>query len=489
MDFPAVNVTMFCHLFYMLRDNFIQKPDAVVEKYTAEECESYTMFKSAYSSAGYNGTTFGTGAMSSLLNYMAMQYMANLELHAKQSMDLLTRRLVIASLLKNNKQLPRHLQHTPSPSGRLHGSNNGVNRRLKHAHQHKVLEWTQRSGNVSRKEAKKRADDLVAHLHNPKVLCDASDMANYGHNKHEVTTLEQQIQLIYSLNKRVEEAGGNPVSLVPLFSSRAKHIRIDSIGLCELLIARERHLVDERCTMGCSFCRGVLAREAQHVVGQQQRQDWWLQRFKRPAPNRQAFQKERDELWRKLFKIPDHLFHGPQRADVLPGTAYFNSMITTDGVSAAIVTFKWQRTYTTTGGDKYARKFKASAKATSRFFAAFGDELARLNNEDALAAAELEATYAAEHVGTVAAQEHEAAAHPGNTVAAESAPAPEPASAASTAARRKADKRRNYRHRRAARKKAALENPPPTAPKVVERTYAAAFASACEDVVATSDAG
>ncbi|KAJ2321147.1 hypothetical protein GGI00_006109, partial [Coemansia sp. RSA 2681] len=391
-------------------------------------------FKSTYSSNGYEGTTFGTGAMSQLLHYMATQYIVNLELHVKSSMDLLTRRLVIASLLKNNKQLPHHLQHAPSPSGRLHGGNNKANRQLKHAHRRKVLEWTRKSGNISCKEAKKRADDLVAHLHNPKVLCNASDMANYGHNKSDFTTLEQQIQLIYSLNKHVEEAGGSPVSLVPLLSSRAKHIRIDSIGLNELLIARERHLVDERCMMGCSFCRGVLAREAQHVVGQQQRQNWWLQRFKRPAPNTQAFQRERDELWRKLFKIPDHLFHGPQRADVLPGTAYFNSMITTDGVSASIVTFKWRRTYITTGGDKYARKFKASAKAMSRFFAAFGDEITRLNNEDALAAAELEATYAAEHVGTVAAQEHEATAHPGNTVAAESAPAPEPASADSTAA-------------------------------------------------------
>ncbi|KAJ2330048.1 hypothetical protein GGI00_003811, partial [Coemansia sp. RSA 2681] len=164
-------------------------------------------------------------------------------------------------------------------------------------------------------------------------------------------------------------------------------------------------------------------------------------------------------------------------------------MITTDGVSVSIVTFKWQRTYTTTDKDKYVRKFKASAKATSRFFAAFGDKLARLNNEDALAAAELKAAYAAEHGGTVTAQEHEAASHPGNTVEAESAPAPEPASADSTAARRKADKRRNYRHRRAARKKAALENPLPTVPKVVKCTYAAAFASACEDVVAMSDAG
>ncbi|KAJ2613372.1 hypothetical protein GGF44_006040, partial [Coemansia sp. RSA 1694] len=168
MAFPSVNVTMFHHLFYMLRDNFIQKPDAVVETYTAEECKSHTMFKSAYSSDGYNGTTFGTGAMTSLLNYMAKQYIANLELHAKQSMDLLTCRLVIASLLKNNKPLPRHLQHAPSPSGRLHGGNNKANRRLKHAHRRKVLEWTRRSGNVSRKEAKKRADDLVAHLHNPK---------------------------------------------------------------------------------------------------------------------------------------------------------------------------------------------------------------------------------------------------------------------------------------------------------------------------------
>ncbi|KAJ1669210.1 hypothetical protein GGF38_002428 [Coemansia sp. RSA 25] len=43
MVFPAVNVTMFCHLFYMLQDNFIQKLDAVVEKYTAEERESYAM--------------------------------------------------------------------------------------------------------------------------------------------------------------------------------------------------------------------------------------------------------------------------------------------------------------------------------------------------------------------------------------------------------------------------------------------------------------
>ncbi|KAJ2433815.1 hypothetical protein GGF42_009327, partial [Coemansia sp. RSA 2424] len=191
--------------------------------------------------------------MSQLLHYLATQYMANLELHVKSSMDLLTRRLVIASLLKNNKPLPRHLQHAPSPSGRLHGGNNKANRRLKHAHRHKVLEWTRRSGNVSRKEAKKRADDLVAHLHNPNAACDAGDMANYGHNKHEVTTLEQQIQLIYTLNKRVEEAGGSPVSLVPLFSSRAKHIRIDSIGLCDLLIAREQHLVDKRCTAGCSF--------------------------------------------------------------------------------------------------------------------------------------------------------------------------------------------------------------------------------------------
>ncbi|KAJ2506621.1 hypothetical protein IWW47_001498, partial [Coemansia sp. RSA 2052] len=384
-------------------------------------------------------------------------YMANLELHAKQSMDLLTCRLVIASLLKNNKQLPRHLQHAPSPSGRLHGSNNKANRRLKHAHRRKVLEWTRRSGNVSRKEAKKRADDLVAHLHNPKVLCDASDMANYGHDKSKFTMLESRIQFIYCLNQRVEEAGGSPVSLVPLFSSRAKHIRIDSVGLYELLLAWERHLVDKR----------------------------------------QAFQKERDELWQKLFKIPKYLFHGPQRADVLPGMAYFNSMITTDGVSASIVTCKWRRTYTTTGSDKYIRKFKASANVTSRFFAAFGDELARLNNEDALAAAELEAAYSEEHGGTVAAQEHEAAAHPGNTVdarqtgivAAESVPAPEPASTNSMAARRKADKRRNYRHRQAARKKAALKNPPPPVPKVVERTYAAAFASACEDVVATSDAG
>ncbi|KAJ2631752.1 hypothetical protein GGF44_003903, partial [Coemansia sp. RSA 1694] len=489
MVFPSVNVTMFCHLFCMLRDNFIQKPDAVVEKYTAEECKSYTLqvlFKSAYSSNGYEGTTFGTGSLASPLLYMAKQYVANLELHVKSSMVLLTHRLVFTDLLKNNKQLPRHLQHAPSPSSWLHGGNNKANRRLKHAHWRKVLEWTRKSGNVSRKEAKKRADDLAAHLRNLNAVCNASDMANYGHNIKAYTTLEQQIQLIYSLNKRVEEAGGSPVLLVPLFSSRAKHIWIDSIGLCDLLLAREQHLVDKRCTMGCSFCMGVLAREAQHVVGQQQRQDWWLQRFKRPAPNRQALQKERDELWRKLFKIPKYLFHGPQRADVLPGTAYFNSMITTDGVSASIVTFKWRRTFTTTGGNKYARKFKASAKATSRFFAAFGDELARLNNKDALAAAELEAAYAAEHSGTVAAQEHEAASHPGNIVDACQAGivAAEPAPV-----RRKTIKRRNYRHRRAAQKKAALENPPPPAPKVVECTYAATFASACEDVVATSDAG
>ncbi|KAJ2330047.1 hypothetical protein GGI00_003810 [Coemansia sp. RSA 2681] len=279
MVFPTVNVTMFHHLFYMLRDNFIQKPDAVVEKYTAE-CKSYTMFKSAYSSDGYNGTTFGTGAMSQLLHYLATQYMANLELHVKSSMDLLTCQLVIASLLKNNKQLPRHLQHAPSPSSRLHGGNNKANRQLKHAHRRKVLEWTWRSGNVSRKEAKKRADDLVAHLCNLNAACDAGDMANYGHNKSKLTTLESQIQFIYHLNKRVEEVGGSPISLVPLFSSRAKHIRIDLVGLCELLIARERHLVDERCTMGCGFCRDVLAREAPLIVGQQQRQAWWLQRFK-----------------------------------------------------------------------------------------------------------------------------------------------------------------------------------------------------------------
>ncbi|KAJ2439726.1 hypothetical protein GGF42_007859, partial [Coemansia sp. RSA 2424] len=114
---------------------------------------------------------------------MAKQYIANLELHAKQSMDLLTRRLVIASLFKNNKPLPRHLQHTPSSSGRFHGGNNKASCRLKHAHRRKVLEWTRKSGNVSRKEAKKRADDLVTHLRNPNAACDAGDMANYGHDK------------------------------------------------------------------------------------------------------------------------------------------------------------------------------------------------------------------------------------------------------------------------------------------------------------------
>ncbi|KAJ1661766.1 hypothetical protein IWW47_004758, partial [Coemansia sp. RSA 2052] len=93
---------------------------------------------------------------------------------------------------------------------------------------------------------------------------------------------------------------------------------------------------------------------------------------------------------------------------------------------------------------------------------------------------------AAEHSGTVAAQEHEAAAHPGNTVDARQAGI---VAAESAPARRKTIKRRSYRHRWAARKKAAVENLPTPAPKVVEHIYAAAFASACEDVVATNDAG
>ncbi|KAJ2567167.1 hypothetical protein GGH95_004431, partial [Coemansia sp. RSA 1836] len=43
MAFPSVGVTMFSHLFCMLRDNVDWETSTAVKTYTAEECESYTL--------------------------------------------------------------------------------------------------------------------------------------------------------------------------------------------------------------------------------------------------------------------------------------------------------------------------------------------------------------------------------------------------------------------------------------------------------------
>ncbi|KAJ2875938.1 hypothetical protein H4R27_006377, partial [Coemansia aciculifera] len=125
------------------------------------------------------------------------------------------------------------------------------------------------------------------------------------------TTTELKLRAIFDLNAKLRKANKGTVSLLPLYSLAAKYITLDTTGLFDLLKERERHKQYRKTKKGCERCKDC-------------------EPFKRSETNVDRFLWQRMGHWLKYFAIPDHLLLAKDK-EAVPGRAYFNSMIMTDG--------------------------------------------------------------------------------------------------------------------------------------------------------------
>ncbi|KAJ2584323.1 hypothetical protein GGH95_000466, partial [Coemansia sp. RSA 1836] len=156
---------------------------------------------------------------------------------------------------------------------------------------------------IGNSAAKKCARGVYKKLVDPTRGCDRADWVRFGAPLQNIKSVEDKLFSIFSFNHLVEELGGKPVRLAPLYSARAKYITMDSAGLYELLREHKR-----------------LPDNVKKI---------------------QEFHKRRLTHWRRLFRIRKGLLH-LDGMDIVANKSYFNLMVNTDGVGASLVLYKWK---------------------------------------------------------------------------------------------------------------------------------------------------
>ncbi|KAJ2500346.1 hypothetical protein IWW47_003239 [Coemansia sp. RSA 2052] len=103
-----------------------------------------------------------------------------------------------------------------------------------------IVLWLTKVEGIGNSAAKKCARGVYKKLVDPTRGCDRADWARFGAPLQNIKSVEDKLFSIFSFNHLVEELGGKPVRLVPLYSARAKYITMDSAGLYELLREHKR---------------------------------------------------------------------------------------------------------------------------------------------------------------------------------------------------------------------------------------------------------
>ncbi|KAJ1662008.1 hypothetical protein GGF38_003419, partial [Coemansia sp. RSA 25] len=166
-----------------------------------------------------------------------------------------------------------------------------------------IVLWLTKVEGIGNSAAKKCARGVYKKLVDPTRGCDRADWVRFGAPLQNIKSVEDKLFSIFSFNHLVEELGGKPVRLAPLYSARAKYITMDSAGLYELLREHKR-----------------LPDNVKKI---------------------QEFHKRRLTHWRRLFRIRKGLLR-LDGMDIVANKSYFNLMVNTDGVGASLVLYKWK---------------------------------------------------------------------------------------------------------------------------------------------------
>ncbi|KAJ2821031.1 hypothetical protein GGI24_004322, partial [Coemansia furcata] len=263
--------------------------------------------------------------MSNFFNYMVKEHLAHIELHAKNSLDLLLRRFIIHDLTKGNRSYRNHRRRQRSRRDGHTRSNGGGGQTPSQRIARRRWWHTVHDGNISRGQASKRAKEVLERMHDQSKECLESDWQTYGVPYLTATTTELRLKEVFNLNLKLRAANKGTVMLLPLFSPAARYITFDSTGLYKILLECERHNNTGYCDSdnGCNRCRGRKT-------------------IKVPADDDSRFRWERIKFWLMYFNIPEKLL---LQKDGLPteGRSYFNCMLSTDGFGASLSTFRWVR--------------------------------------------------------------------------------------------------------------------------------------------------
>ncbi|KAJ2743004.1 hypothetical protein GGI20_004081, partial [Coemansia sp. BCRC 34301] len=253
-----------------------------------------------------------TGPMTDIIGNMAAIYLTYLKRHTADSIRLLTRRLVVASLLKDNPPVPEDMLDEVRKLG--NGSDQEV-RKQKCKIRQRIAVWKRSNWPVLHKQVNARADAVVDCLYKPIDSAPDSDLAadwdKYGYNASKCPTLKKQIMY---------------------------YVQIDTTVLYDLVVAREQHMCDGVCLNGYESCDPILKNLFKDP---NEREIQWKELFARPPGKH--FQEDRAEHWLQYFNIPASLIRKQVSDAVHPGKRYFMSSITTNGVGASIRTFEWSR--------------------------------------------------------------------------------------------------------------------------------------------------
>ncbi|KAJ2835737.1 hypothetical protein FBU31_001542, partial [Coemansia sp. 'formosensis'] len=287
--------------------------------------ETLKLYEGTYNESGYNGFSRRYETMSQLINYIVIDYLGDLKTHVEKNAFVVLKRFIVYDLTKNNiDYVAKQRQQRTKKDG--HTRSNGGGGQTK---QHKLARRERRrqyaaAGNVPRKKAVERANGILTKVSNAKTeKCRNDDWAKYGTAISAAKSIEQRLRLIYDLNAKLRTADKGTVMLIPLYSASAKYITVDTTGLFEILMERERHNDEDRCKGGCKRCEDRAP-------------------FTRSDKNKDQFLWRRVEYWLKYFSIPEKFLVTKTERPV-ENRVYFNTMIMTDGYGASLSTFRWRQ--------------------------------------------------------------------------------------------------------------------------------------------------
>ncbi|KAJ2831050.1 hypothetical protein FBU31_002357 [Coemansia sp. 'formosensis'] len=287
--------------------------------------ETLKLYKGTYNESGYNGFGHRYETMSTFINYIVIDYLGDLKTHVEKNTFVVLKRFIVYDLMKNNiDYMAKQRQQRTKKDG--HTRSNGGGGQTK---QHKLARRERRrqyvvAGNVPRSQAVEHANGVLAKINNAKTdKCRNNDWAKYGTAVAAAKSIEQRLWLIYDLNTKLHVAEKSTVMLIPLYSASAKYITVDTTCLYGILLECERHNDNSRCEKGCERCEDCAP-------------------FKRSDTNAIRFRWKRMEHWLKFFKIPEK-FLVTKTERPTENTAYFNTMIMTDGYGASLSTFRWRQ--------------------------------------------------------------------------------------------------------------------------------------------------
>ncbi|KAJ2827122.1 hypothetical protein FBU31_003258, partial [Coemansia sp. 'formosensis'] len=287
--------------------------------------ETLKLYKGTYNESGYNGFGCLYETMTTLINYIVIDYLGDLKTHVEKNAFVVLKRFIVYDLMKNNiDYVAKQRQQRSKKDG--HARSNGGGGQTK---QHKLARRERRrqyvaAGNVPHKKAVERANGVLAKINNAKTeKCTDADWAKYGAAISAAKSIEQRLRVIYDLNAKLRTADKGTVMLIPLYSASTKYITVDTTCLFDILMERERHNDNGRCKKGCERCKDRAP-------------------FKRSDTNAKRFRRNRMEHWLEFFKIPEK-FLVTKTERPTENKAYFNTMIMTDGYGASLSTFRWKQ--------------------------------------------------------------------------------------------------------------------------------------------------